>query len=117
MPMLRSHHIVPLYIWVDDAVASADQAEKKTGRPPVLRDSEVVTILVFSLLTVQQQTLRQVLRLGNAVPPLRLPLFASIYTLAISLWDSAIVNHDKHIFIFSYVTGVLVLFVREPVDV
>jgi len=60
MPVLRNHHILPLFVWVDDAVASAGQTEKKLGRPAVLRDSEVVTILAFNLLTVQQQTLRQV---------------------------------------------------------
>jgi hypothetical protein len=60
MRVLRSHHILPLFVWVDDALASADQTEKKVGRPAVLRDSEVVTILAFNLLTVQQQTLRQV---------------------------------------------------------
>ena len=60
MRVLHSHHILPLYVWVDDAAASASQTEKKLGRPAVLRDSEVVTILAFNLLTVQQQTLRQV---------------------------------------------------------
>lgn len=60
MHVLRNHHILPLYVWVDDVLASAGQTKKKTGRPSVLRDSEVVTILAFNLLTVQQQTLRQV---------------------------------------------------------
>lgn len=60
MPVLRKHHILPLYVWVDDALASASQTEKKLGRPAILRDSEVVTILVFNLFTVQQHTLRQV---------------------------------------------------------
>jgi hypothetical protein len=59
MRVLHSHHILPLYVWIDDAVASLPQT-KKTGRPAMLRDSEVVTILVFNLLTVQQQTLRQI---------------------------------------------------------
>jgi len=59
--MLHLHHILPLYVWVDDALASAGHTGKKPqgGRPPVLRDSEVVTILVFSVLVVQQHTLRQ----------------------------------------------------------
>jgi len=60
MRVLHQHHILPLYVWVDDALASATQTEKKLGRPATLRDSEVVTILVFNLLTVQQQTLRQI---------------------------------------------------------
>lgn len=64
MSVLHHHHILPLYVWVDDAVASASQTEKeakkRVGRPATLRNSEVVTMLVFNLLTVQQQTLRQV---------------------------------------------------------
>ena len=63
MSVLHSHNILPLYVWVDDALASATQTErgaKKMGRPSVLRNSEVVTILIFNLFTVQQQTLRQV---------------------------------------------------------
>lgn len=58
MRVLRSHHLIPLFVMVDDAVASS--LKPKGGRPPVLRDSEVVTILAFNLLTVQQRTLRQV---------------------------------------------------------
>lgn len=57
MRVLHSHHILPLFIWVDDALGVPP---KRTGRRPVLRDSEVITILVFNLLTVQQQTLRQI---------------------------------------------------------
>lgn len=64
MRVLHVHHILPLYVWVDDALASLSQTEKETkkrgGRPATLRDSEVVTILAFNLMTVQQQTLRQV---------------------------------------------------------
>jgi hypothetical protein len=58
MAVLHSHHILPLYVWIDDALASATQTNTKPGRPATLRDSEVVTILTFNLLTVQQQTLR-----------------------------------------------------------
>jgi Transposase DDE domain len=57
MRTLPSHHILPLFVWVDDSV---EMAPRRTGRRPVLRDSEVITILVFNLLTVQQQTLRQI---------------------------------------------------------
>lgn len=58
MRVLRQHHLIPLYVMVDDAVASIPNP--KGGRPSILRDSEVVTILAFNLLTVQQQTLQQV---------------------------------------------------------
>jgi hypothetical protein len=60
MRILHSHHILPLYVWVDDALASANQTKQKIGRPSTLRDSEIVTILTFNLMTCQQQTLRQV---------------------------------------------------------
>ena len=60
MSVLHQHHILPLYVWIDDALASAGQTKKKPGRPAILRDSEAVTILAFNLLAVQQQTLRQI---------------------------------------------------------
>jgi hypothetical protein len=56
MLSLQSHHIVDLYTWVDDVVPQP--ARPKGGRPPVLRDSEVVTILVWNSLTVTQKTLK-----------------------------------------------------------
>jgi hypothetical protein len=43
---------------VDDGLPKVTKPQG--GRPSVLRDSEVVTVLAFNLLTVQQQTLRQV---------------------------------------------------------
>lgn len=58
MRVLHSHHILPLFVMVDDALTPP--TKPKGGRPSVLRDSEVVTILTFNLLTCQQQTLRQV---------------------------------------------------------
>lgn len=63
MRVLRTHHLIPLFVMVDDAVASSTALKKDTsrgGRPSVLRDSEVITILTFNLLTVQQSTLKQV---------------------------------------------------------
>lgn len=58
MRVLRSHHLIPLFVMVDDALP--ETAKPLGGRPSILRDSEVVTILAFNLLTVQQQTLRQI---------------------------------------------------------
>lgn len=58
MRVLRSHHILPLYVMVDDALAPPPKS--KGGRPTVLRDSEVITILAFNVLTVQQQHLHQI---------------------------------------------------------
>src|ERR1700685_612478 len=58
MRVLRKHHLTPLYVMVDDCLPLVTKPQG--GRPAVLRDSEVVTILAFNLLTVQQQHLRQV---------------------------------------------------------
>ncbi len=59
MRVLHLHHILPLYVWVDDAVASLSQTEKEAkkqgGRPATLRDSEVITILVFNLFTPESR--------------------------------------------------------------
>jgi len=56
MLSLQSHHIVDLYTWVDDVIIQPERP--KGGRPPVLRDSEVVTILTWNSLTVTQKTLK-----------------------------------------------------------
>lgn len=58
MRVLRIHHLTALYVLVDDVLPVA--TKPSGGRPSVLRDSEVVTILAFNVLTVQQQTLRQI---------------------------------------------------------
>lgn len=48
MHVLQKQHIVDLFVWVDDAVASLPQTKEqevsKGGRPPALRDSELLTI-------------------------------------------------------------------------
>lgn len=56
MRVLRTHHILPLFVMIDDAVKTPVHC----GRQSVLRDSEVVTVLVFNLFTVQQHTIRQI---------------------------------------------------------
>lgn len=58
MRVLRQHHLIPLFVMVDDSVVPV--IKPKGGRPSVLRDSEVITILAFNLLSVQQQHLRQI---------------------------------------------------------
>jgi hypothetical protein len=42
---------------VDDSLPSVSVGR---GRKATLRDSEVITILLFNLLTCQQQTIRQI---------------------------------------------------------
>jgi len=58
MRVLRYHHLTALYVMVDDTIGVSQRLHG--GRPSVLRDSEVITILIFNLLTVQQHTIRQI---------------------------------------------------------
>lgn len=55
---LRSDHIIDLYATVDDLVA--EPVKPQGGRPPALRRSEVVTILLWNTLTDPSKTLKQV---------------------------------------------------------
>jgi hypothetical protein len=57
MRVLHSHSLIPLFVWVDDSLPIQSV---RRGRKATLRDSEVITILVFNLLTCQQQTIRQI---------------------------------------------------------
>jgi hypothetical protein len=60
MNALQKHHIVDVFVWVDDAVASLPQTTKKAGRPSVLQDSELLTILVWDGLNEPHKTLKHV---------------------------------------------------------
>lgn len=57
---LSKQHIVDVFVWVDDAPASAAKTSTKSrgGRPSVLSDSEVLTILIWDGLTEPHKTLR-----------------------------------------------------------
>ena len=57
MRVLHTHSLIPLFVLVDDSLPAQSVGR---GRKATLRDSEVVTILVFNLLTTQQQTIRQI---------------------------------------------------------
>lgn len=63
MRVLHNHHILPLFVVVDDSLKVA--SAPKRGRKATLQDSEVITILLFNLLTCQQQTLRQIYDWAN----------------------------------------------------
>jgi len=55
--MLVKHHIIDLYCVVDDLIPTK---EKTIGRPSVLCESEIITILIWNMLTVQSKTLKGV---------------------------------------------------------
>ena len=59
MLFLQSHHIVDLYCWVDHHI------EKKiyhTGRPALLSEAEVITILIWNTIVLKQKTLKDIHR-------------------------------------------------------
>jgi hypothetical protein len=60
MLFLYSHHIVDLYCWVDDLVEYP--VERKIGRPRSLKDSEIITLLVWNALMLHQKTLKDLHR-------------------------------------------------------
>lgn len=61
MLSLEHHHIIDLYVLIDDLIPSCGQAPK-AGRHPTLQTSEVITILIWNTLTVRQKTLKDIYR-------------------------------------------------------
>jgi hypothetical protein len=57
MRAIQKQHIVDLYVWVDDAVASTTQTERRVGRPATLRDSELLTMLIWDGLSKPHKNL------------------------------------------------------------
>lgn len=59
MNALQKQHIVDVFVWVDDALAAAGQTKTATkgGRPSVLKDSELLTILIWDGLAEPHHTL------------------------------------------------------------
>lgn len=54
---LQYHHIIDLYCFVDDHLPKR-LSKGKGGRTPCLSDSELVTLLVWNALVLQQKTLK-----------------------------------------------------------
>lgn len=57
MREIQKQHIVDVYVWVDDTLKAVVPGQK-TGRPPVLRDSELLTILIWDGLTEGHRPLK-----------------------------------------------------------
>jgi len=57
--LLEAHHIADLYCWIDDLVP---KVPKRTGRPALLSDAEVITILAWNALILRQKTLKDLHR-------------------------------------------------------
>jgi len=56
MRSLHTHHIVNLFCLVDDSISPREKP--LGGRPQVMKDSELVTALLWNMLTVKSHTLR-----------------------------------------------------------
>jgi len=55
MLSLQPHHIVDLYCWVDDQLEKS--LSPHGGRPAILRDSELITILLWDAIVLHQKTI------------------------------------------------------------
>lgn len=58
MLSLQPHHITDLYVLVDDLLPSVPKP--LGGRPAILSNSELITILLWNTLTVKQKTLQDI---------------------------------------------------------
>ncbi|NQV13448.1 MAG: IS982 family transposase [Parcubacteria group bacterium] len=58
MLSLQAHHIIGLYVWVDDNLPKV--SKPLGGRPTLLSDSELITILAWNVLAVKQKTLKDI---------------------------------------------------------
>lgn len=56
MLKLRSHHIIDLFVLVDDLLPNQEKA--KGGRPNLMADSELITALVWNSLKVKSKNLK-----------------------------------------------------------
>lgn len=56
MLFLQNHHIIDVYCAIDNILPP--QAKPKGGRPPLITESELATILVWNTLTVRQKTIK-----------------------------------------------------------
>ncbi len=58
---LESHHIVDLFVLIDDLVV--EPARPQGGRPKLVRDSEIITLLIWNCLSsVRQRTLKDIFK-------------------------------------------------------
>lgn len=72
MLSLQPHHIVNLYVWVDELLLKSKQI---TGRPPLLSDSELVTLLIWNTLLLKQKTLKDLYQFSRCYLECEFPKF------------------------------------------
>jgi hypothetical protein len=62
MLSLQSHHIADLYVWVDDLIPKQEKDLSKGGRPQLLFDSEIITVLIWNTLILHQKNIKDIHR-------------------------------------------------------
>ena len=55
---LQLHHIADLYSWVDDSLPKTKNS--KVGRPCIISDNEVITVLIWNAIVLHQKTLKDI---------------------------------------------------------
>lgn len=60
MLFLHHHHIVDLYCWVDNQIVPIPKPQG--GRPCLMNDSELITIMIWNTCTLHQKTLKDMYR-------------------------------------------------------
>jgi hypothetical protein len=58
MLSLQKHHITDLYVWVDEMLPKV--SKPLGGRPPVLSDSEVITMLIWHTIVTKSKTFKDI---------------------------------------------------------
>lgn len=63
MKTLQKHHIVDLFVWVDDQIVELDISPRQSiGRPSSLTVSEIITILIWDGITEPHKTIKNLYR-------------------------------------------------------
>jgi hypothetical protein len=61
MPLMQPNHIVDVFYFVDNAIT--EQPRPRGGRPKLVKDSEIITLLIWNCLSnTRQRTLKDVFR-------------------------------------------------------
>jgi len=63
MSSLQKHHITDLYVWVDNILPK--ESKPLGGRPTILRNSELITILLWNTIMIKQKTIRDIYQFIN----------------------------------------------------
>ena len=55
---LQLHHITDLYSWIDDSLPIIKNS--KGVRPCIMSDNEVITLLIWNVISLHQKTLKDI---------------------------------------------------------